>query len=439
MHYVVEPSALASGVVTVPGDKSISHRALILGGIAKGRTNISGFLPGEDCLATLAALKAMGVRIERPGDTRVIMEGCGADGLRAPSGPLDMGNSGTAMRLFAGLLSGQSFSSKLIGDASLSQRPMSRIIEPLTLMGAQIDSSAGKPPLLISGERSLSGIAYQLPVASAQVKSAILLAGLFADGEITVIEPATTRDHTERMLRTMGVEIRSGETQIVMPGGQSLTGADVSVPADLSSAAFIILATLLATDCEVTLVGVGVNPTRTGVIDILREMGAAISLDNVRLFGEEPVADIVVHSAELHGIEVDPARVSLAIDEFPLLFIAAAMAVGKTTFSGIGELRVKESDRIATMAAGLRVLGIEVDETPDGAVVHGGVISGGSVKSGGDHRIAMSFAVAATRAGWPVRIEDTAAVDTSFPGFVQCLQSLGIGINSFDDDIGVWA
>ncbi len=439
MHYVVEPSALASGVVTVPGDKSISHRALILGGIAKGRTNISGFLPGEDCLATLAALKAMGVRIERPGDTRVIMEGCGADGLRAPSGPLDMGNSGTAMRLFAGLLSGQSFSSRLIGDASLSQRPMSRIIEPLTLMGAQIDSSAGKPPLLISGERSLSGIAYQLPVASAQVKSAILLAGLFADGEITVIEPATTRDHTERMLRTMGVEIRSGETQIVMPGGQSLTGADVSVPADLSSAAFIILATLLATDCEVTLVGVGVNPTRTGVIDILREMGAAISLDNVRLFGEEPVADIVVHSTELHGIEVDPARVSLAIDEFPLLFIAAAMAVGKTTFSGIGELRVKESDRIATMAAGLRALGIEVDETPDGAVVHGGVISGGSVKSGGDHRIAMSFAVAATRAGWPVRIEDTAAVDTSFPGFVQCLQSLGIGINSFDDDIGVWA
>ena len=439
MHYVVEPSALASGVVTVPGDKSISHRALILGGIAKGRTNISGFLPGEDCLATLAALKAMGVRIERPGDTRVIMEGCGADGLRAPSGPLDMGNSGTAMRLFAGLLSGQSFSSKLIGDASLSQRPMSRIIEPLTLMGAQIDSSAGKPPLLISGERSLSGIAYQLPVASAQVKSAILLAGLFADGEITVIEPATTRDHTERMLRTMGVDIRSGETQIVMPGGQSLTGADISVPADLSSAAFIILATLLATDCEVTLVGVGVNPTRTGVIDILREMGAAISLDNVRLFGEEPVADIVVHSAELHGIEVDPARVSLAIDEFPLLFIAAAMAVGETTFSGIGELRVKESDRIATMAAGLRVLGIEVDETPDGAVVHGGVISGGSVKSGGDHRIAMSFAVAATRAGWPVRIEDTAAVDTSFPGFVQCLQSLGIGINSFDDDIGVSA
>jgi len=439
MHYVVEPSALASGVVTVPGDKSISHRALILGGIAKGRTNISGFLPGEDCLATLAALKAMGVRIERPGDTRVIMEGCGADGLRAPSGPLDMGNSGTAMRLFAGLLSGQSFSSRLIGDASLSQRPMSRIIEPLTLMGAQIDSSAGKPPLLISGERSLSGIAYQLPVASAQVKSAILLAGLFADGEITVIEPATTRDHTERMLRTMGVEIRSGETQIVMPGGQSLTGADVSVPADLSSAAFIILATLLATDCEVTLVGVGVNPTRTGVIDILREMGAAISLDNVRLFGEEPVADIVVHSTELHGIEVDPARVSLAIDEFPLLFIAAAMAVGKTTFSGIGELRVKESDRIATMAAGLRALGIEVDETPDGAVVHGGVISGGSVKSGGDHRIAMSFAVAATRAGWPVRIEDTAAVDTSFPGFVQCLQSLGIGINSFDDDIGVSA
>lgn len=435
MHYVVEPSALASGVVTVPGDKSISHRALILGGIANGRTDISGFLPGEDCLATLAALKSMGVHIDRISDTRLSIEGGG--GLRVPPGPLDMGNSGTAMRLFAGLLSGQSFSSELIGDASLSQRPMNRIIEPLTKMGAQIESSAGKPPLLISGERTLSGIVYQLPVASAQVKSAILLAGLFAEGEITVIEPAVTRDHTERMLRTMGADVRSGETQIVMPAGQSLTGTDVKVPADLSSAAFIVLATILAMDCEVTLVGVGVNPTRTGVIDILREMGADISLDNVRLFGEEPVADIVVRSSELHGIEVDPATVSLAIDEFPLLFVAAAMAAGKTTFSGIGELRVKESDRIATMAEGLRVLGIEVAETPDGAVVHGGVLSGGSIKSHGDHRIAMSFAVAATRAGWPVRIEDTAAVDTSFPGFVQCMRSLGVGINSFtDDDIG---
>jgi 3-phosphoshikimate 1-carboxyvinyltransferase len=272
------------------------------------------------------------------------------------------------------------------------------------------------------------------------VKSAILLAGLFAAGETTVIEPTTTRDHTERMLRAMGVDVRSAETQIVMPGKQRLKGTDVNVPADLSSAAFIILATIIATNCEVTLVGVGVNSTRTGVIDILREMGADISLDNIRQFGEEPVADIVVRSSKLHGIEVDPASVSLAIDEFPILFIAAAMAKGKTSFSAIGELRVKESDRIATMAQGLRALGIEVDETNDGAVVHGGVVSGGSVKSHGDHRIAMSFAVAATRAGWPVRIEDTAAVDTSFPGFVQCLQSLGISINSFaDDDIGVSA
>jgi len=438
MHYVVEPSALASGVVSVPGDKSISHRALILGGIANGRTDISGFLPGEDCLATLAALKAMGVHIERSGDTRVSIIG-GAGTLKAPARSLDMGNSGTAMRLFSGLLSGQAFPSELTGDASLHQRPMNRIIQPLTLMGAQIESSEGKPPLRISGGQTLSGIAYQLPVASAQVKSAILLAGLFANGETTIIEPATTRDHTERMLRTMGVDIRSGETQIVMPGGQSLTGTEVSVPADLSSAAFIILATVLATDCEVTLVGVGVNPTRTGVIDILRQMGADISLDNVRMFGEEPVADIVVHSSALHGIEVDPASVSLAIDEFPVLFVAAAMADGKTSFSGIGELRVKESDRIATMATGLRTLGIDVDETDDSAVIHGGVISGGSVKSYGDHRIAMSFAVAAIGAGWPVRIEDTAAVNTSFPGFVECLQSLGVGINSFTDDPGVSA
>jgi len=429
MFFTVEPSALTSGKLTVPGDKSISHRALMLGAIAKGKTKISGFLNGEDCLATMAALRDMGVAIEQLSDTDLIIEGCGSTGLQPPPGPLDMGNSGTAMRLFAGLLSGQSFSSKLVGDESLSQRPMKRVISPLTEMGGRIDSVDGKPPLDIHGGLSLSGIHYRLPVASAQVKSAILLAGLYAEGETSIIEPATTRDHTERMLGAMGAKLSVGATQIVMPGNQQLQGTEIEVPADLSSAAFIILAALVASECEVVITNVGVNPTRTGAIDILRDMGGDIALDNVRLHGEEPVADIVVRASDLTGIEVDPARVSLAIDEFPMLFVAAACARGKTTFSGIGELRVKESDRIGVMAEGLRTLGARVEETGDGAVVHGTTLMGGSVKSHGDHRVAMAFAVAGTVARWPVRIDDTDAVGTSFPGFVNCLKGLGINIS----------
>jgi 3-phosphoshikimate 1-carboxyvinyltransferase len=428
MYFTVDPSALTSGKVTVPGDKSISHRALMLGAIAEGQTAIRGFLNGEDCLATLAALRAMGVTINQLSDTELIIEGCGSGGLKPPTEPLDMGNSGTAMRLFAGLLSGQWFSSKLVGDESLNQRPMNRIIDPLTNMGAQIDATDGKPPLEIHGGRPLSGISYRLPVASAQVKSAILLAGLFAEGETSIIEPQTTRDHTERMLRSMGAEVTSGETQIVMRGKQALRGTEIEVPADLSSAAYIVLAALLAPECEVVITNVGVNPTRTGAIDILRDMGADIGLDNVRLFGEEPVADITVRSSKLTGIDVDPARVSLAIDEFPMLFVAAACARGKTTFSGIEELRVKESDRIGVMAEGLRQLGATVDETDDSAVVHGTRLEGGRIMSQGDHRVAMAFAVAATVAEWTVRIDDTDAVATSFPGFVHCLSSLGISI-----------
>lgn len=432
MSYVVEPAALTSGTVTVPGDKSISHRALILGAVAEGQTSITGFLAGEDCLASLAALRSLGVSVEQQSDNEVRVHGVGLNGLQAPAGPLDLGNSGTAMRLFAGLLCGQPFSTLLIGDDSLSQRPMDRIIEPLTLMGAHIEADDGKPPLRINGGRQLGGLVYRLPVASAQVKSAILLAGLYASGEIVVIEPAVTRDHTERMLRAMGATLNQGETQIMMNGGQKLTGTDIRVPADLSSAAFIILAATVAVGAEVTIPGVGVNPTRTGVLDILKEMGADISLDNVRLYGEEPVADITVRSASLRGIEVDPAKVSLAIDEFPVLFVAAACAEGKTSFSGIGELRVKESDRIAAMSEGLRALSVPVDETQDGAVVHGGKLYGGTVKSHGDHRIAMSFAIAGTVAEWAVTIEDTASVDTSFPGFVDCLGSVGARIDSLE-------
>ncbi len=429
MNIVVEPSALNSGIVAVPGDKSISHRALMLGAIADGDTAISGFLAGADCLATLTALKAMGIAIDQPADTEVVVHGSGLHGLTQPLEPLDMGNSGTAMRLFAGLLAGQSFSTNLIGDESLSKRPMDRIIKPLSMMGAEIESDDGKPPLHIQGGHALGGTVYRLPVASAQVKSAILLAGLYAVGEVAVIEPAVTRDHTERMLRSMGVGLSQGETQIMMNGGQALTGTAVQVPADLSSAAFVILAALIAGEAEVTITGVGVNPTRTGVIDILKDMGADISIDEVRLYGDEPVADITARSSTLRGVDVDPARVSLAIDEFPVLFIAAACAEGKTTFSGIGELRLKESDRVTAMADGLRALSVPVDETSDGAVVHGGKLYGGTVNSHGDHRVAMSFAVAGTVAEWAVTIEDTDSIDTSFPGFVDCLGALGVDIS----------
>lgn len=428
MQFVVHPSALGSSDVTVPGDKSISHRALMLAAIATGETHITGFLAGDDCLATLEALRRLGVEVERRGETDVRVSGAGLHGLQSPGSPLDLGNSGTAMRLFAGLLCAQQFDAELVGDASLSRRPMARVIAPLTELGARIDSSDGTPPLAIHGGRRLRGIDYELPVASAQVKSAILLAGLYAEGRTAVVEPAVTRDHTERMLASMGARIECRDRRVTIEGGGRLDAVDVAVPGDLSSAAFPLLAGLISADGDVTIRGVGVNPTRTGVIAILREMGADIRLANERLQGREPVADIRVTASELHGIEVDPGLVSLAIDEFPLLFVAASLASGATTFSGIGELRVKESDRIAAMATGLRALGISIEESPDGAVVHGGTLASGVVDGAGDHRIAMSFAVAATAAAGPVTVLDTAAVDTSFPGFDDCLASLGVRI-----------
>jgi len=430
MKFFVNPTDLHASTVKVPGDKSISHRALMLGSIAEGPTRISGFLAGDDCLATLAAMSAMGVRIERPEPTAVTVHGVGLRGLQAPAGPLDLGNSGTAMRLMAGLLAGQAFDCVLTGDASLTGRPMQRVISPLTQMGAEIRSDNGRPPLRLSGRPSLRAIDYQLPVASAQVKSAILLAALYANGTTSVTEPAVTRDHTERMLATMGADLEKTGSRIVVSGGQCLRGDDIRVPADLSSAAFVILAALIARDAEVLIPDVGVNPTRTGVIDALQAMGADISFENARSFGNEPVADIRVRSSDLRGGPVDPALVSLAIDEFPVLFVAAALATGRSTFSGIGELRVKESDRIAAMTQGLRELGIEVEEFPDGAVVTGGELKGGTVDSKGDHRIAMSFAVAGTVAREPVAIDDVAAVDTSFPGFCACLRLLGADIAS---------
>lgn len=428
MQFNVHPSRVRDATVTVPGDKSVSHRALMLASIADGRSDIVGFLAGEDCLATLAALRAMGVSIEHNAPTGMSVEGVGLHGLQTPQGPLDLGNSGTAMRLMSGLLSGQRFSSVLTGDESLSTRPMQRVITPLSQMGARIDSRDGKPPLTLQGKFPLTAIDYEMPVASAQVKSAVLLAGLYADGETIVSEPAVSRDHTERMLVSMGISVTKTGNRTTVIGGKSLKSCHIQVPGDLSSAAFVILAALIADKADVLIRNVGVNPTRTGVIDILQAMGGDISFENPELLGQEPVADIRVRSSKLHGEPVDPALVSLAIDEFPVLFVAAAVASGKTVFTGIRELRVKESDRIATMAAGLRTLGINVDESEDGAVVHGGRLGGGTVESHGDHRVAMSLAIAGTAATEPVTVRDVAAVDTSFPGFSDCMVSLGLNI-----------
>jgi len=430
MHFRVHPSALVSGDIVVPGDKSISHRALMLSAVAHGSSRISGFLAGEDCLATLAALRAMGVKVDVIDETRLTVHGAGPRGLQAPDGPLDMGNSGTAMRLFAGLLCGQSFGCELAGDASLSQRPMGRVIQPLEAMGARLSSHGGKPPLTVHGSRTLHGIDYQLPVASAQVKSAVLLASLYADGRTALTEPAVTRDHTERMLTSMGARLERNGLHIGMDGRQQLHAVDIGVPADLSSAAFLLLSALLSKKAEILVKGVGINPTRTGVIDVLRQMGAKIDIRNERWLGQEPVGDLHVRPSALHGIDVDPGIVSLAIDEFPVLFVAAALAKGRTTFNGVAELRVKESDRIATMASGLRSLGIDVRETRDGASVEGGQLGGGTVDSSSDHRVAMAFAVAGTVAKAPVSILHTAAVATSFPGFVDCLRAVGAHIDT---------
>jgi 3-phosphoshikimate 1-carboxyvinyltransferase len=428
MKFLVQPGSVQDAAVAVPGDKSISHRAVMLGSIARGSTHISGFLNGEDCLATLAAMSAMGVATDQVNETTVTIHGVGLHGLRAPRSALDMGNSGTAMRLMAGLLAGQRFDTRLTGDESLTGRPMQRIITPLEAMGASIGSRDGRPPLDIKGGQSLHAIHYDLPVASAQVKSAVLLAGLYANGITSVTEPAVTRDHTERMLTAMGIEVEVDGGRIAVEGGQELAGGSIQVPGDLSSAAFVMLAACISDSAELVIENVGINPTRTGVIDILRAMGADIQLENEALRSGEPVADIRVRSSQLQGIEVDPTLVSLAIDEFPVLFVAAACAEGVTRFSGIGELRVKESDRIGAMAAGLRELGIKVEESEDGAVVQGGRLNGGSVQSFGDHRIAMSLAIAGTLADAPVTVQDTDAVATSFPGFSGLFRSLGAQI-----------
>ena len=430
LTFVAEPGGALRGRIRVPGDKSISHRAIMLGALADGATAIDGFLEGEDCLATLRAFRAMGVRIDGPDRGRVTVQGVGLRGLRAPDGPLDMGNSGTSMRLMAGILAGQAFDTVLTGDASLTRRPMRRVTEPLARMGAWIDGTErGTAPLRIRGGQRLTGIDYPLPVASAQVKSCLLLAGLYAEGVTRITEPAPTRDHTERMLEGFGYPLaREGSRTVAVTGRGRLTGTEIDVPADISSAAFFLVGASIAPGSDLVLEHVGVNPTRTGAIDILRLMGADIEWLNPRLAGGEPVADLRVRHAPLHGIRIPAELVPLAIDEFPALFVAAACAEGETVLTGAAELRVKESDRIQVMADGLAALGIAAAPTPDGIVIRGGALSGGTVDSHGDHRIAMSFAVAALRARGPIRIGDCANVNTSFPGFAALAREAGLAV-----------
>lgn len=416
------------GELCVPGDKSVSHRAIMFGAIAEGTTRIEGFLEGEDTRATAAIFRQLGVRIEAPSDGVRIVHGVGLHGLRATDAALDCGNAGTAMRLLAGLLAGQRFDSALVGDASLSKRPMRRVIEPLAAMGAVIESNEGCAPLRIRGGQPLQGIESSLPVASAQLKSALLLAGLYADGETRVHEPHPTRDYTERMLTAFGVPCEFAPGFAAVHGGATLQATEVSVPADFSSAAFFIVAASIVPGSELLLRRVGMNPRRTGLLHVLRGMGADIVERAAAEQGGEPVCDLLVRHAPLHGIEVPVEHVPDMIDEFPALFVAAACAHGETVVRGAAELRVKESDRIATMAAGLRALGIAIDETPDGATIHGGALHGGSVASHGDHRIAMAFAVAAQCADGAVTIGDVANVATSFPGFDALARGVGMGL-----------
>jgi 3-phosphoshikimate 1-carboxyvinyltransferase len=419
--------ARLAGELRVPGDKSISHRSLLLGALAHGVTEVSGFLQSEDCLATLKALRLLGVRIDELGNGCLRVHGSAGTGLRAAGVPLDMGNAGTAMRLFMGVLAGQAFNSELVGDSSLMKRPMERVAQPLRQMGARIDTVDGRPPVRIHGGNRLRGIHYTMPMASAQVKSAILLAGLSAEGTTRVTEPAMTRDHTEQMLRAFGASVAQQGLTASLAGGQALRGCSVAVPGDFSSAAFFIVAGLLAAPQGLTIRGVGLNPTRTGLLDILRLMGADIEVLRTSTRGE-PMGDIHVRQSRLRGVRVPEALVSLAIDEFPVLFVAAASAEGDTIVTGAEELRVKESDRLAVMADGLTALGIGCKLAPDGLCVSGGPLQGGRIDSHGDHRIAMSFAVASLRSRAAVDVEDVANVATSFPGFVDLARSVGFAI-----------
>lgn len=432
IQYMVQPGGKLTGEIRVPGDKSISHRAIILGAVAEGITEVTGFLEGEDALATLSAFKEMGVKIEGPTDGHVTIQGVGLTGLTLPENALDLGNSGTSIRLLCGLLAGQNFNTVLKGDSSLAKRPMGRVIDPLAKMGAVIGSNEGKLPLHVQGGNALYAIAYELPMASAQVKSCLLLAGMYAKGKTTIVEPAPTRDHTERMLAGMGYPIVVDGAKVTIEGGGQLQATQIDVPADISSATFFMVGASIAKGSDITLKHVGINPTRTGVINILTLMGADITISNETLSGGEPVADIRVRYAPLKGIDIPTELVPLAIDEFPAIFIAAACAEGRTVLTGAEELRVKESDRIQTMVDGLTILGIDAKGTEDGIVIEGGTIGSGEINSLGDHRIAMSFAMAGLQAGGTIVIKDCANVATSFPNFIALATKAGLTLDELD-------
>jgi 3-phosphoshikimate 1-carboxyvinyltransferase len=430
--FKVQNGGSLNGEARVAGDKSMSHRSIMLGSLAEGVTHVTGFLEAEDALATLQAFRDMGVEIEQNGDGCVTIHGVGKHGLKAPHAPLYLGNSGTSMRLLSGLLAGQAFDSVLTGDESLSKRPMKRVTEPLAKMGADIKTTEkGTAPLEITGRAGqLTGINYEMPMASAQVKSCLLLAGMYAQGETKVTEPAPTRDHTERMLNGFGYSVHVDKNQASITANGKLTAMTIDVPSDISSAAFFLVGASIAENSDVLLKHVGINPTRTGVIDILRLMGANIEVLNERIVGGEPVADLRVISSQLKGIDIPEYLVPLAIDEFPVLFIAAACAEGETRLTGAEELRVKESDRIQVMADGLQILGVNAEPTLDGMIIQGGAIDGGTVESHGDHRIAMAFAIAGLCATAPITILDCANVNTSFPTFKKLATDLGLQLTS---------
>ncbi|WP_288414055.1 3-phosphoshikimate 1-carboxyvinyltransferase [uncultured Sphingomonas sp.] len=433
----VAASGPLTGTAPVPGDKSISHRSLMLSALAVGTSRVTGLLEGEDVLATAAAMRAMGAKIERGDDGVWTIDGVGVGGLLQPEQALDMGNSGTSTRLLMGLVSSHAITATFTGDASLSKRPMGRVIEPLSQMGAEITASpGGRLPLMLRGIVPAVPIDYTLPVASAQVKSAILLAGLNTPGITRVVEPVPTRDHSERMLKGFGakltVEVTPAGRVIELHGEAELKPQTITVPGDPSSAAFPVVAALLVPGSHVTITNVGLNPTRAALFDVLRAMGGDIAFENPRDVGGEPVADLVVRASALTGIEVDPAVAPSMIDEFPILFVAAALAKGRTVTRGLEELRVKESDRITTMAEGLRAIGATVEETEDGLIIDGTggelLPGGGTVEAKLDHRIAMSFVVAGLVSREPVTIDDMAPVATSFPTFTTLLRGLGASL-----------
>ena len=434
VRYLARQGGSVRGRIRVPGDKSMSHRSIMLGALAEGVTEVDGFLEGEDSLATLKAFRAMGVQIEGPDNGHVTIHGVGMHGLKAPQGDVYLGNAGTGMRLFAGLMAGQAFDTTLTGDASLSKRPMNRVADPLRLMGACIDTAdKGRPPMHIHGGQPLKGINYDMPMASAQVKSCLLLAGMYADGETRVTEPAPTRDHTERMLNGFGYNVRREGATAIIQGGGRLQGGAIDVPADISSAAFFLVAASITPGADLVLEHVGINPTRVGIINILQSMGADLTLSNEREVGGEPVADIHVRYAPLTGIDIDDNQVPLAIDEFPVLFIAAANATGTTRLRNAAELRVKESDRIQAMADGLAAIGVEHTVYDDGIDIVGGRYHGGLIDSHGDHRIAMAFAVAALCADGDIDIHDCANVATSFPNFKTLADTVGMRLDVVEE------